>query len=41
MTLQFERDYFFDSTTFEKKIGVSATSYHDGLHQNINQLKLK
>mgnify|MGYP000863643380 FL=1 len=41
MTYQFDRDYFFDSSKFEKEFGISAISYRDGLHQTINQLKLK
>jgi len=40
MIYQFDRDYFFDSSKFEKEFGISATSYKDGLLKTINDLKL-
>ncbi len=35
MQYQNDRDYFFDSSKFEKRFGIKATSYHEGIRQSV------
>lgn len=37
MMYQFENEYIFDSTKFEKAFGVSATSYREGISATLNK----
>jgi len=39
MMYQYEQDYIFDSTKFEKRFGISATSPKDGIKTMIESLK--
>lgn len=39
MLYQYEQDYIFDSSKFEKRFGISATSPHDGIKKLIESLK--
>ncbi len=39
MLYQYEQDYFFDSTKFEKRFGISATAPKDGIKILIENLK--
>lgn len=31
MMYQYDRDYYFDSTKFQQRFGMSPTSYEDGV----------
>jgi nucleoside-diphosphate-sugar epimerase len=33
MLYQYDRDYFFDSSKFEKRFGIRPTSYRDGIRE--------
>jgi hypothetical protein len=35
MMYQYENDYFFDSSKFEKEFGMSATSYKIGIAETL------
>ena len=35
MTYQYDRDYFFDSSKFEKRFGIKATPYAQGVRETI------
>jgi nucleoside-diphosphate-sugar epimerase len=35
MMYQYDRDYFFDSSKFDKKFNFGTTSYHDGVKQTV------
>lgn len=35
MMYQYERDYYFDSSKFEKRFGVAPTSYKEGVRQTV------
>jgi nucleoside-diphosphate-sugar epimerase len=39
MMYQYDRDYFFDSSKFEKKFNFKPTSYQDGVKLTIEQTK--
>ncbi len=39
MQYQNDRDYFFDSSKFEKRFGVKPTSYADGIKEIVNGMK--
>lgn len=39
MLYQYEQDYFFDSTKFEKRFGINATPPKDGVRILIDHLK--
>jgi nucleoside-diphosphate-sugar epimerase len=41
MLYQFEFDYLFDSTKFEKTFGIKATTYKQGIIEIFNQVKKK
>lgn len=41
MIYQYESDYLFDSSKFEKKFGITATNPKDGIVEMINDLKTK
>jgi nucleoside-diphosphate-sugar epimerase len=41
MMYQYEQDYFFDSSKFEKRFGISATPPAEGIHQLLESLKTK
>ena len=35
MMYQYDRDYFFDSSKFEKRFGIKATPYREGVKQSV------
>lgn len=37
MVYQYDRDYVFDSTKFEKEFGVNPTSYADGISEIVDR----
>lgn len=37
MMYQYDRDYFFDSSKFEKRFGLKPTSYEEGVKQTVEQ----
>lgn len=37
MLYQYDRDYFFDSSKYEKCFGIKATSYREGVKQSVTQ----
>jgi len=37
MMYQYDRDYFFDSSKFEKRFKFQITSYHEGVKQTVKQ----
>lgn len=39
MAYQYDRPYFFDSSKFEKRFGIKATPYQEGIQQTIAALK--
>jgi nucleoside-diphosphate-sugar epimerase len=39
MLYQYEQDYIFDSSKFEKRFGIEATSPEEGVRQLVNQYK--
>jgi len=39
MLYQYEQDYIFDSSKFEKRFGMTATSPGDGVKQMVSSLK--
>jgi nucleoside-diphosphate-sugar epimerase len=39
MTYQYDRDYFFDSSKFEKRFKIKATNYQDGVRETIVSYK--
>jgi hypothetical protein len=41
MGYQFETDYIFDSSKFEKKFDIIATTPREGLIEMINYLRIK
>jgi len=41
MLYQYEQDYFFDSTKFEKRFGIVATQPKDGIRILIENLRHK
>lgn len=41
MLYQYEHDYYFDSTKFEKHFGYGATNYEEGLKQTAEWYKLR
>lgn len=41
MMYQYEQDYIFDSTKFEKRFGISATSPKDGIRILIENIKMQ
>lgn len=41
MIYQYDQDYFFDSTKFENRFGVIATSPEEGIRILIESLKTK
>ena len=41
MIYQYEQDYFFDSTKFENRFGLSATSPKDGIKILIDTIKIQ
>jgi hypothetical protein len=40
MLYQYEQDYFFDSSKFEKQFGIAATAPEDGIKIMIESLKV-
>jgi nucleoside-diphosphate-sugar epimerase len=41
MLYQYQQDYFFDSSKFEKRFGITATPPAEGIHQLLESLKKK
>jgi hypothetical protein len=39
MIYQYEQDYIFDSTKFEKRFGITATAPKDGIKVLIESMK--
>jgi nucleoside-diphosphate-sugar epimerase len=39
MLYQYEQDYFFDSSKFEKRFGVKATTPKEGIRKLMESLK--
>jgi nucleoside-diphosphate-sugar epimerase len=37
MMYQYDQDYFFDSTKFEKRFKMTPTSYKDGIKRTISE----
>ena len=38
MQYQYNRDYFFDSSKFEKRFGIQATPYAEGIRQTVQDI---
>lgn len=39
MNYQYENDYFFDSSKFEKAFGIKATSYREGIRETVRSFR--